>query len=143
MPCGAVPCCAVRYRSVLCRAVPCCVLSCSSSFVHARYYSKYHTRYRYYSTPLISPKFSCVQISTYTRCVSTMLLSHKKCAPSSAQPSYSSAAQRPAVACLALRCGAVRADCVLFRAYSAMYHAKYQAPGTGMRVCTRHFAFFI
>ena len=112
--CSAVPCRPLPL--VLCGAVPCCVLYCTCSFVlvHARSHSKYHARYR------------------YTRFVRTTLLNHDKCTPSSAQLSYSSAAQRSAVRC-ALPCGTDAVPCALCLLSYIPYQVSCEVPRTRYR----------
>ena len=89
---SAVRCHAVRHCAMLCRAVPCCVLRCTLYLVRAKYYSKYHAKYRY----------------CYTRLVRTSFLNHKNALPAQLRPAI--AQQRSAcgaVPCPAMRCGAV------------------------------------
>ena len=120
MPCGAVPCRAVRHCALLCRALPCCVLCCTHYFVQSRYHSKYHIRYRYY----------------YTRFVCTVLLNHKTASPaqlSPAIPQQHSAAPCGAVPCPAVRCCTVLRYAVYFEqtVTGSMQSTRYYVP-----VCT-------
>ena len=151
VPCRAlpVPCRAVRCCAVLCHAVPCCVIF-AVLFLHAR------------AVPcgavlcgavpccvlfaVLSPHAQSI-IRSVTPPVlllyvpGTILLNQEKNAlTAQLSPAIrSSAAQRCAVPCLALRCFAVL-RCAFFRTYSSTrYHA---IQGSDQYVCTCVLVFF-
>ena len=124
-PCSAARCRALPDGTVLCHAVPSCVLCCASSFVHARYHSKYHTT----GTML-----------SHVPGINTMLSNHSPkntlTAHSSVQLQLSSAAQRSAAPCAAVPCPAVLSRAALcFFSSIQQYHVsrdtRYRPP-----VCT-------
>ena len=93
---------AQKSSAVWCRALPCDVVLCGA----ARYLLFRRRQVSFDEVVSYSSTEVC-----HTRSVGTTLLNHKKCTPSSAQLSYSSAARSAApygaVRCRALRCGAV------------------------------------
>ena len=138
MPCSAVSWRALACPGVRCNTVRCCVVLCraaalvyTSSFVHASV------------VRIIIPRIPVLLQQHHQVCTYYVLsVNHNECTSSSAQPTaiYSSA-QRRAVPCLALWCGAVSCWAVLSFEHTAVLRIRYQVPAYTCCVLYSSFCF--